>query len=399
MTIPDTTWDTDSAPVAVESRADEAVPTEASRPRIKFPPGSEFHHEVRSRVDAYFRSTGLRPRDCPAMYLKSFVVLAWLASAYVLLVFFAVTWWQTVLLAVLLGLAIPAIGFNVQHDARHQAYSDRAWINRVMAFSVDIIGGSSYVWTYKHNILHHTFTNITGHDSDIELGPFGRVSPHQPYRWIHRFQHFYLWPLYGLLVIKWQLLDDFHDVIVGRLGTYRFPRPRGLELFLFLLGKAIFLTLAFGIPLLFYPLWVVLPVYLLATVIAGLTLSVVFQVAHCVGEAAFPLPEDGTTRMANDFAVHQVETTVDFGRTNRLACWFFGGLNFQIEHHLFPRICHVHYPAMSSIVEQTCREFGVRYTAFDTVRAGVVAHYRWLREMGKPDCSPPTEVGGKEGAG
>ena len=146
---------------------------------LKFAPDDEFHHEIRRRVDHYFTSTGRSRRDCPRMYLKTAVVLGWLATSYVLLVFFARSWWLALPLAISLGLAMAAVGFNIQHDGGHQAYSDRPWINRLMARSLDLLGGSSYFWARKHNAMHHSYTNITGHDDDIDLGFFGRLSPHQ----------------------------------------------------------------------------------------------------------------------------------------------------------------------------------------------------------------------------
>src|SRR5262249_11376721 len=140
--------------------------------------------------------------------------------------------------------------------------------------------------------------------------------------------------------------------------------------------------LAIGLPLLLHSVWAVLLVYATASFVQGVALSIVFQLAHCVEEAAFPLPRTDTGRMETAWAVHQVETTVDFARGSWLLSWFIGGLNFQVEHHLFPQICHVHYPALSRLVEETCNEFGVRYSAQVTFLAGVVSHFRWLRRMG-----------------
>jgi linoleoyl-CoA desaturase len=258
-----------------------------------------------------------------------------------------------------------------------------------MAVTFDLIGGSSYVWFWKHNVIHHTYVNVTGHDDDIELEPLARLTPHQM-RWpFHRFQHWYMWPLYGLMAIQWHLLNDFRAVITGRIGAHRFPRPKGWDLVVFILGKVVFLTLAFGVPLLVHPWWVVLLYYTVTSSALGITLSIVFQMAHCVEGAAFPLPKPDTGRLPQSWAVHQVETTVDFARRSRVASWLLGGLNFQIEHHLFPRICHINYPALSKIVEQTCRDYGVKYAVHESFWAGLASHYRWLRRMGMP----PAEEG------
>jgi linoleoyl-CoA desaturase len=377
--------------MAPTQQAPEGAPDLASGPAgrggrgVKFASDAGFQKEVRRRVEEHLRSTGRRQRDCPQMYLKTAVILAVFAAAYALLVFVARAWWQALPLAVLLGLSAAAIGFNVQHDGGHQGYSDRAWVNKLMALTLDLMGASSYVWRWKHAVYHHTYVNITGHDTDIDLGALGRLTPHQRRLPFHRWQHLYLWPLYGLLAIKWHLLDDFKNVITGRIGPHRFPRPGGWELAIFLGGKAFFLALAFGAPLLLHPLWVVLSFYGVAAAVGGMVLSVVFQLAHCVEEAEFPLPRPDTGRVDNAWAVHQVETTVDFARKSRVVSWLLGGLNFQIEHHLFPRICHVNYPAISQLVEDTCREFGVRYTAHESFRAGLASHFRWLRRMGHSD--------------
>ena len=205
-----------------------------------------------------------------------------------------------------------------------------------MARALDLLGGSSFVWQRKHNVLHHTWPNLEGVDDDIDTGSLARLSPGQPRRFYHRFQHLYMWPLYCFLSIKWQLFDDFATVVRGSMSGRPFPRPRGAELAVFLGGKLVFFGLAFGLPLLLHPVWTVLGTYLLVSAVAGLTLSVVFQLAHCVPEAETG-PELGS------WAARQVQSSVDFARDSRLLNWYVGGLNLQIEHHLFPQISHPHY--------------------------------------------------------
>jgi linoleoyl-CoA desaturase len=350
--------------------------------RVRFAAGNEFQVAVRRRVEEFFGRTGRRTRDCPQMYVKTGIILASFATLYALLVFVVGAWYTALPLAMLLGLGMAAIGFNIMHDGGHGAYSSSPRINRLMASSLDLIGGSSYIWHWKHGVFHHTFPNVVGQDADIELGSLGRMAPHQPRRPHQRWQQWYIWPLYGLLAMKWHLYDDFHDVLLGNIGGQPFPRPRGKDLAVFVGGKALFFALAFGVPLLMHDFWVVAVYYGVTVFVLGMVLSVVFQLAHCVEEAAFPLPDGHTGRLNQPWAVHQVETTVDFLRSSRLAGWLLGGLNFQIEHHLFPRICHVHYPAISKLVEDTSREFGVRYHAHRTLYQGMRSHFRWLRTMG-----------------
>lgn len=350
--------------------------------KLKFGKADNFQIELRRRVEEFFQTTGRRQRDCPRMYAKTGIILSVYAAAYVLLVFYASAWWQAVPLAILLGLTTAEIGFNIQHDGSHRAYSDHQWINKLMAMTLDLIGGSSYIWHWKHDIFHHTYVNITGHDADIDIGVFGRLSPHQKRYPFHRWQHFYLWPLYGVLAVKWHLFDDFHDVIKGRIGEHRVPRPRGWEWVLFFGGKLVFYGLAFVIPMLIHPVMTVLFFYGVVAVVTGIALSMVFQVVHVVEEAGFPMPRPDTGCIENTWAVHQVETTVDYARNSRSVIWLVGALNFQIEHHMFPRLSHVNYPAISSLVEATCRDFGVKYSEHKSFRAGLASHFRWLRRMG-----------------
>jgi linoleoyl-CoA desaturase len=376
--------------------------SESSTRSVTFDRDTAFQGILRQRVAKYFDATGQRQRDCLQMYVKTAILLAGFSVSYVLLVFVARTWEQGVLLAVLLGLFATGIGFNIQHDGGHRAYSSRPWINRLMAMALDLMGGSSYLWRWKHGVFHHTYVNINGHDTDIDFGGLARLAPQQRWHAFHRWQHLYLWPLYGLLTIKWQCIGDFRSLLQGRIHQHPVPRPTGRELLIFIGGKAAFFALAFGIPLHFHSLAVVLGYYALSGIVMGFLLSVVFQMAHCVEEAEFPEPCASTGRLDHAWAVHQAETSVDFSRQSRVMSWLLGGLNFQIEHHLFPRISHVHYPAISKVVEQTSREFGIRYTVHDSLWAGIRSHFRWLRRMGMPNATGqpwtgpdlPTAVGG-----
>lgn len=324
------------------------------------------------------------------MVVKSALILGWFVLTYWLLVFQVRHWPGAVALSVGLGLAIAAIGFNIQHDGGHGAYSRHRWINRAAAMTLDLLGGSSLIWAHKHNGLHHTFTNISGHDDDINLGMIGRLSPHQPHRWWHRWQHLYLWPLYGMLPIKWQFFDDFADLASRGRGDHSLPRLSLADWVVFLAGKAIFFSLAFVLPLQRHSFSAVIGCYVVAAMVQGVVLSVVFQLAHCVEEADFPAT-DPTSPAMGPWADHQLATTVDFSRSNGLLSWLLGGLNFQVEHHLFPHICHVHYPSLSAIVEQTCRDCGVPFRSHRSFLSGVASHYRWLRRMGQEPAvaAPP----------
>jgi len=369
----------------VYGAATAAHPPPAARGALKFSSGDRFYADLRRRVDHYFLTTGQTRRADPQTYLKAAALAGWLTASYALLLSFAGTWWLAVPLAASLGLAMAAVGFNVMHDAGHRAFSSRRWVNKIMSMSLDLMGASSYVWARKHNSIHHSYTNVTGHDDDLNVGALGRLSPYQRWLPFHRLQQYYLWAFYGLLPVKWLLFDDFRDVLTGRIGRHRLARPKGWDLATLLGGKATALILTFVVPLCLYPLWVVLLLYGVVTVVLGVVLSVVFQLAHCVEDAAFPVPPDESGRMDSHWAVHQVQTTVDFARGSRLLTWLVGGLNYQIEHHLFPQICHVHYPALAPLVEEASAQYGVRYTAHLSLFGAVASHFRWLRRMGMAD--------------
>lgn len=351
---------------------------------LKFSGDNTFHRELRRRVDAEFERSGTSQRDSVKMYLKTAIILAVFAADYVALVFFATNGWQALLLSIVLGAATAGIGFNIMHDGGHQAYSRHRWINRLTALTLDMVGGSSYIWQWKHGRFHHTWVNVAGHDSDIDLGVLGRLSPTQRWRPWHRWQHIYLWVLYGVTVIRWHVYGDFRDMISGTIGERPFTRPRGWDLVAFVMGKLVFFGLAFGLPLAFHSIGAVLLFYAVTAAVAGVLLALVFQMAHVVEEAAFPVADENSHQIDTPWAIHQLETTVDFARGNRVLSWLIGGLNFQIEHHLFPRISHTNYPRVARVVEDACREFGVPYLAHRTFAAGIASHYRWLRQLGRP---------------
>ena len=355
----------------------------AEHGKLTFAHDSGFHDEIKRRVHAYFQRTGLSQRDSPLMYLKTAALLVWFGVSYSLLVFAATNVWQGIALSLSLALAMAGIGFGIQHDANHGGYSRHRVVNSVMAMTLDMLGASSYLWRFKHNVSHHTYTNLHGADDDINFVPFARLSPAQPHYGPHRLQQFYLWALYWFLFPKWTFVDDFKNLVQGQISGHPFPRPRGRSLAAFVCGKALFVGWAFVLPMLFHPWWVVLMFYGVVSLVLGTTLAVVFMLAHCVEEAEFPEHPPGTDRLTRSWAVHQVQTTVDFARGNPLLTWYMGGLNFQIEHHLFPRVCHIHYPHIAAIVQKTCAEFGVRYAVHANFFSALRSHWRWLRRMGQ----------------
>jgi linoleoyl-CoA desaturase len=352
---------------------------------LTFSASTAFRRELEARVGSYFRDSSRSRHASACIYVKTLLLFAWLGGSYAGLVWGATVWWQAIPLCISIALAMAGIGFNVQHDGSHGAYSRHPALNRAAALSLSLLGGDAYFWRYKHNIAHHTYPNISGSDNDIYMGRLARMSPHDPRYWFHRFQYIYVWALYALLAVKWQLVDDFRSMIRPGVADTSVPRPRGWDQVCFWAGKACFLMLAFGLPLLAgHRLGLVIGLYLLTMAVLGLTLATVFQLAHCVEEATFRIPADGSRCIEREWMVHQIETSVDFARANRLLTWYLGGLNYQIEHHLFPKICHVHYPALSPIVEETCRKHGIDHRSHQSMGRALRSHVRWLRHLGRP---------------
>ncbi len=357
----------------------------ATPARVRFARDDGFHAAVKRRAAAYFEATGRARWGGGAMHAKTGAILGWFAGSYALLLLCGgSSAWLAVALTLSVALATAGIGFSVMHDANHGAYSRSVRVNRAWGLALDFVGASSYLWRFKHNVHHHTYANIDGMDADIDGEPFLRLARSQRLRAFHRYQHVYAWPLYGVLAVKWWFVDDVLDLVRGRIGQLPFPRPRGRELVAVLAGKAVFLTWALVVPVLVFRSGWPVVLFLLGSLTLGVVLSTVFQLAHAVPEAEFHAAAPGDQRMPTGWAEHQVRATVDFAPSNRLLGWYVGGLNFQIEHHLLPDVCHVHYPALAGIVEATCVAHGVPYRTQPTLRAAMAAHYRFLRALGAP---------------
>ncbi|MCU0306663.1 MAG: acyl-CoA desaturase [Thermoleophilia bacterium] len=349
--------------------------------------GGEFQRELRARVKAELTPRRLRA-GAWRFSLKAATMLTWGIGSYLALVLWASEPWQFALLSVSLGFALAGIAFSIGHDANHGAAPGGRRVNDTLGLVFDLIGASSYVWKAKHNHAHHSFTNVVGADTDIEQMPLARLAPDQPRRRIHRWQHIYMWPLYGMYTIKHHLIGDIVPVVQGRSGMSRLERPRGWQLVLYVGGKVVFWGWALALPLLLHPWWGVLLCFLLVSWVLGVTLAVVFQLAHCVEEAEFTSVDALREGPRRDWALHQVETTVDFAPSSRLLRWYLGGLNFQVEHHLMPKVCHVHYARISPIVRELCEKHGVRHNVQPNMAFALRSHGRWLRRMGEAPVVP-----------
>lgn len=370
--------------------------------RVRFPRDTGFHAALKDGAAAYFDQAGASRWGDRAMHAKTAIIVAWFAASYgLLLAWGGTSGWVATAATLSLALATAGIGFSIMHDANHGAYARSPRVNQAWSLALDFIGASSFLWRRKHNVQHHTFANVDGLDTDIDAGPFLRLAPTQPLRRFQRAQHVYAWPLYGMLLIKWWFVDDFRNLLGGRIGAVPFARPQGRALATLVAGKVAFLGWSIVVPaLVFRSAWVAV-FFVFGAMVLGIVLSIVFQLAHVLPESQFHAAETVTGHLPTGWAEHQVLATADFAPRNRLLGWYLGGLNFQIEHHLFPDVCHVHYPALSRMVEATCRVYGIPYRAFPSLGSAVAAHQDLLRSLGRPgSVSASARAGrtGREGA-
>ena len=351
----------------------------------KFSSGSgsgSFHGELKKRIQEYFANTGNKHTGNFALFTKGTILFTVFVALYTHLVFFTPGVWLGIAECVLLGGVVSAIGFNVMHDGAHGSFSQHKWVNHMAAFSLNILGGNSFMWNMKHNIIHHSYTNIEGVDDDINIQPWLRMSSDQKKYRLHKYQHFYFWLLYAMLYILWVFVLDYTKYFRRKIGSTPLKKMRMNDHIVFWTFKVVFAFLFVILPIVLvgWSYWLI--GFLAFTLVAGFILSIVFQLAHTVEHTAFPTAVDDN-KMADEWAVHQVKTTANFATRSKIISWLVGGLNFQIEHHLFPKISHVHYPAISKIIRQVCHEYGVQYIEYPRMRQAVVSHVMFLRKMGR----------------
>jgi linoleoyl-CoA desaturase len=240
-------------------------------------------------------------------------------------------------------------------------------------------------------VLHHTYTNIQGHDEDIDAGRVIRFSQHSKWLKIHKIQKYYSIFLYGLLTINWAITTDvkqMHGYLKRKLSYGEFPNP-ATEWTKLIISKIVYYVLWIVLPLLILDVswWKVLIGFFVMHYTAGMILSLVFQLAHIVPNTEMPIP-DKEGNLEHTWAVHQLYTTSNFAPSNRLVNFYTGGLNHQVEHHIFPHISHVHYDKLAKIVKETAQEFNLPYNEYETMRKAIVEHFRHLGVLGqKPELA------------
>ncbi|GHA53861.1 fatty acid desaturase family protein [Pontibacter akesuensis] len=350
-----------------------------------------FFATLRKRVDTYFIENNIAKTANTTMVVKSVVLLLGYIMPFILLLALQPALWVSMGLWFIMGLSVAGIGMSVMHDANHGAYSTNKKVNDMMGFTLNLVGGSAFNWKLQHNVLHHTYTNVVEMDEDIQDRLVLRFNPHSKVKFFHKLQWLYAFAFYGLLTLYWVVAKDFVQyALFKKNGVNANSDAKNRTLLLKIVSmKVIYLFTLLAVPPLFFgiPFVQVLLGFLLMHFVAGIILTVVFQLAHTVEGTSHPRPDEHGN-IENDWAIHQLNTTVNFSRNNKWISWYVGGLNFQIEHHLFPRVCHVHYPAISSIVRETAAEYGIPYMENETFGQAVNSHIATLRRFGRlPDLN------------
>lgn len=350
--------------------------------KINFPSRNEFDQTLRNRIDSYFKDNNIEQTGNYKLYLKAGSILLSVLFFYYMLVFQCDSVFMGFVYTFLLIQSQILLAFNVMHDGGHSSFSSKKWINEIAVKSMELLGSSSMLWKQKHNTLHHTYTNVAGKDDDLDVNGMLRLSPEQALKPWHKYQHFYAPFLYGFLSLYLLFYSDFQRVISNKIGDTPLQQYKKRDLTFFLTSKVLYLAYALAIPMIWHNPLVVIGYFLFGHFIFGLTLSIVFQLAHTVIETDFPVPND-KGQMPYSWIEHQIRTTCNFAPNNGLVTFYCGGLNYQVEHHLFHRISHVHYPKISKIVQKTCEEFNKPYHVSPSFWSALVSHFRFLKQLGQ----------------
>jgi len=357
----------------------------------------EFYTTLSQRVNGYFKTRNLSRNANGEMVVKTlFMLLLFLVPYAISLSGLVTSFWGYLALSFVMDLGTAGIGLSIMHDANHGAYSAKPWINELLSYTLNFVGASSFNWKIQHNVLHHTYTNVYEVDEDISPRGALRMSPDSPWKPFHKFQHIYAWVLYTLMTYVWVLGKDYGRMVrYQREGYIKKQKAiAGKEWTILLTTKVLYTVYILVIPMLVLPFawWQILIGFSLMHFVAGFILAIVFQPAHVAEGTSYFMPDE-QGNLENTWAIHQLYTTTNYAHRNKLLSWYVGGLNFQVEHHLFPNVCHVHYRHLSKIVKETALEFGLPYKMKETFWDAIVAHGRLLKELGnKSLVSTPTQV-------
>ena len=314
----------------------------------------------------------------PRLQLKAAIIVIWFGLSYGALLCAASL--STALLAALsLALAASAIGFCVFHDANHGTLFRRPtgnlWVARLCSV---LLGPSRHFWVHKHQGMHHRQPNVFGWDDDLEPRGLLRLSPARAWEARFRRQELKALLYYSLNTLEWLFWKDFLCLARGRLNQWHPVTLNKQDRNELLVCKGLYLALFVAPSFLVLPILWSTAAFILFHVVLSWVLAIVFQVAHLT-----PGMEFGGVRSGDDWAMHQIRTTANFAIGSRVATWLTGGLNHQIEHHLFPKVAHTHYPRLRPIVSATAQRHGLPCHDLGSFRSAIKQHFALLKALGE----------------
>ncbi len=351
---------------------------------------SDFSKTLKERVDAYFKENGLSRQGDWRMYAKTVLMLGLFFTPWAFIAFGGTGGgWQFWVAEIVMGFGLAGIGLNVMHDANHGSFSKHKWVNQTVSYVLDLVGGSSALWRIQHNVLHHSFTNIEGLDEDIDTPGILRFTPNRPLKKIHKLQFIYAWGFYSIMTLFWMTAKDWLALaryrkkgLVKSSGSSVGQLTRDL-----IISKVLYFGYIMVLPALFsgLPFWKIILGWMVMHAVTGLILASIFQPAHVLEDLQFAQGEKGAS-MEDDNLSHQLKSTANFGTRSRLFTWMCGGLNHQIEHHLFPQVCHIHFSDLAPIVRKTAEEFGLPYRSSTTFAGALALHTKMLWKLGREEA-------------
>ena len=344
---------------------------------------SVFYNSLRVKVRKHFSEKGIPSTGNYRLYIKAFTLIPSAFIIYFSLLFLNLNPFLAIFLCGLMGFTLASIGFNVMHDACHGSYSSKNWVNNLFGLSINCMGGNAFIWKMKHNIIHHTYTNVDGLDDDIQKLPVIRQCESQKRMRLHKYQHYYSPVVYALSSFLWVFLMDFLKYFNQKVLNTPIYKINAKEHVVFWLSKLLYVVFYIAVPVYFVGVWPWLIGFSVMHLVEGFTLAMVFQLAHVVEDTHFVNANHEEQRIEQEWAIHQVRTTANFAIKNKIISWFVGGLNFQVEHHLFPKVSHVHYPAISKLVQECCKEYNIAYINYPTLRTAVLSHFRFMKYLAR----------------
>lgn len=345
--------------------------------------GEPLYRALKESTRNYFQGSGKSRHADQVMWIKMSLFFLLTVSGYILLITFGA---MSLVFAcstyLLFMFSSTLFVVTVAHDASHKALFKSKMANRLLSYSWNFVGISRNLWEIKHHHSHHIYTNIPNRDVDIAESPLLRFSPGYRYRSYYRYQHLYAPFLYILFGIFFVFVKDFVNFFTKKFHPYGAGKLPKLFLVQLLFTKLVYLTVSFIIPLMVLPYawWQVLAMYGVSLVICGVFMLLILVVPHINEDAA--MHESGySIKNQDEWALHQVQATIDSSVNSALLNWFTGGLNTHLVHHLFPEVCHIHYIQLTRVIKKELKERGIMYKE-KTFARSITDHFKYLKLMG-----------------